>query len=118
MKESGPKAKKGMRIEEILAAGGYTLNEEISGEGEYVWEKTSEENTTAINEYFSLPTDTFNVQTNDDMSDLDDDADLPSDADGTSDVPFSRFDFEESEKRRVYASKTNTGKYYLLWRRL
>jgi hypothetical protein len=108
MKESGPKAKKGMRIEEILAAGGYTLNEEISGEGEYVWEKTSEENTTAINEYFSSTTDTFNVQMNDDMSDLDDDADLPSDADGTSDVPFSRFDFEESEKRRVYASKTNT----------
>jgi stage V sporulation protein SpoVS len=107
MKESGPKAKKGMRIEEILAAGGYTLNEEASGEGEYVWEKTFEGNTTAISEYFSSTIDTFNVQMNDDMSDLDDDADLPSDADGTSDAPFSRFDFEESEKRRVYASKTN-----------
>jgi len=103
--KSSPKAK--VKIEDLLAKGGYELNEEASSEGTFVWEKmTTSANST--NSYFSEYSDSYNVQTNSEMSDLDDDSDTPNNGDVDDTPPLSKADFETAENRRNYARYTNS----------
>ena len=98
------------KIDEELAKAGYVLNEDLSEEGKYVWNKVVPKRTGIVNPFsdFTTTQDVDIIDGNPHNPDVDDDADQPSthnDPDTT--VPFSRADFENEQRRKHYAMHTN-----------